>query len=251
MFLQSHHINNIAKPKRSENRGFEDDIESHPHVGDQTSNDGNGSYRYLNRPLPQPGLHLLHPTIDSANVFLTETPWDPNWHYTRDDIPNVILPEHVDSHRKRVEEYHVNDYKKKMEDRERDLKNRHLPQFQQIHVPGQHIPAFHSHNNPGHPYYNYGEERTPIKDYSNIENFVHVGFRGNQSPHPYSKMGEDCGYDHQQKENTSITQHPTGTKEFFSHDKETTHSNYSFPISWVFLGVAIVFFLIFCVFSIQ
>ena len=123
MFIQEHQLHKILSPKKGCQRGLEEYIVEQ-HWGDkqvfQGGDNRRPSYMYFNNPIyrvgvegdPAPNgissrsipqldsipnlkmnesaLHLLHPTIDSGSVFLSEKPWDSNWYYGRENIENVF-----------------------------------------------------------------------------------------------------------------------------------------------------------------
>lgn len=137
MRIMSHQFHEVASPKRYGQRGLEEYITAEEQ-GDKSVYTGiknKSSYAYLNNPVyrvglegdPAPGglssrsqqfgdkrslklsesaLHLLHPTIDSVNVFITEKAWDNTWHPTRQNIENVISSdEDVLLHKSKLNEY--------------------------------------------------------------------------------------------------------------------------------------------------
>lgn len=219
MFLNEQQLRDIRQIKVDGNRSLEQNVVD-THRGDQTILGDGSRYRYLNRPLPQATqtVHLLYPTIDSGSVFLTETPMNPEWHYTRQDIPNVAASQdEVLSHRKASFDYHVNDVLKAKQEKLLERKLRHLPIYDQPFVPGDSLPGIYSHNHPDSPIYVDGvmnnremihEEgsRTTPKG-GGVEYFTHLngdseesnnlGRYGYPQPTTYANMGQNpytCGY---------------------------------------------------------
>lgn len=93
MYLSPKQLQDVRQVKIAGDRSLEESIYNQ-HMGDrQTHTLRNGkmsSYRYLNRPLHRAnGMHLLHPEIDADSVFISERKWDPEWEYSRANIPNM------------------------------------------------------------------------------------------------------------------------------------------------------------------
>lgn len=236
MQLNYHHLRNVAQTKIAGERSLESSLLT-VHQGDQQVFDGNGQYRYLHRPLPQTSeeqpLHVLHPTIDSGSVFLSEKPMGSEWHYTREDIPNVAHDvEDVKKYRKKSTAYHTRDIE--IEDHAKHLhkKYRKHPIYDQPHVAGDSLDGIHHHNHPDHFYYIDGivNSRDSVKDISTkqkykgldntvdryhnpihhdsvvetdrsvlIEGYDNVsmkdsGKRGYAQPEQYATVGTDYGY---------------------------------------------------------
>lgn len=193
MFLLPHQLQEVISVKSSCSRSLEDNVVN-AHITDQTIDNGYGSYRYLNRPLPKAvaGLHLLNPTIDESNLFITETPWSQDWSPTRENIPAKLgTPGELEKFRTAVHSYGIAPGHAQPEER-------HLPVFDQEHVPGDSIPAIHDHNH---------SHAEPRREY--------FGF---QSPYPYATMENERSYSAFPKENTEYSQNIPRSKEFFTEE---------------------------------
>ena len=223
MELHDRHLRNVAQVKPARHRSLEEHIVA-AHLGNQQVYDGDGQYRYLNRPLPQSSetVHLLHPTIDSGSVFLTEEPMNADWHYTRDDIPNMLSGDSdVQSHRQSSREYHQTEIDAEEYAKHLHRKNRHHPIYDQPHVPGEALPGIHSHNNPEHFWYGSldryqdqpGESRG-IENYVSNPSETHRGFYGHTQPSAQATMGEGRGYDRTPGVMTDVPSNLPGREDF-------------------------------------
>ena len=246
MFLLPHQIKDVSQLKHAGHRSLEQDIV------DSHESDGLGQYRYLNRPPPQAkqGLQLLNPQIDSGSVFLSETPWTNKYSYLGPGIPNVFSSEdqikkYISQEEKYIAENKSLQHKKEIG----SLANRHLPAYNQPFVSGQSLPAVHSHNNAGHPVYDYRSPwRVDPGEKTNVENYTHIGFRGYPSPYPYATMDERAdgftGYNTDKSLNGHYTQNIRGVENFQYTDKPVQYNDSKFFafLSIIFVAICLCIF---------
>jgi hypothetical protein len=233
MFIQQHQLHEILSPKKGCQRGLEEYIVEQ-HWGDkqvfQGGSDRRPSYMYSNNPIyrvgvegdPAPNgissrsiqqldsipdlkmnesaLHLLHPTIDSGSVFLSEKPWDSNWYYGRENIENVFGDEEAVK-RDREQTSVFNDFveRKRTSQQMKSWMDRSLPIYDQQRINDEESPdGVRERTLPstsdmrGIPM---SEEdstkRQVIENYQGPKVSAGYGAYGYPQPHGYATMGDD------------------------------------------------------------
>jgi len=183
---------NIYQPKLD--RSLETEVVE-VHLGDKQVYRGTNqqSYRYLNRPLPQTtryddkgrpntGLHLLYPTIDSGNVYLSERYWDNRWSPTRENISSTNNVETVKNHREAMFNYYLlneSDNNKALQHRRN---TRYRPEYHDPRVTGESLKGVEVTNSLDYPYFQRPQivtdpsipsisSTSPYESLANIENY--------------------------------------------------------------------------------
>lgn len=233
MFIQEHQLHEILSPKKGCQRGLEEYIVEQ-HWGDkqvfQGGDNRRPSYMYFNNPIyrvgvegdPAPNgissrtiprldsipnlqlnesaLHLLHPTIDSGSVFLSEKPWDSKWYYGRENIENVFGDEEA-VERDREQTSVFNDFveRKRTSQQIKNWMNRSLPIYDQQRINDEESPdGVRERSLPltsdmrGIPM---SEEdstkRRVIENYQGPKVSAGYGAYGYPQPHGYATMGDN------------------------------------------------------------
>lgn len=160
MRILAHQFHEIASPKKTNQRGLEEYITSQEQGDKQIYTGKKAAYAFLNNPVYRVGiegdpapqglssrlstfgalnsqlkpsesaLHLLHPTIESGNVFITEKNWDSEWHPSRQNIENVMSSEQdVLLHKSKMNNYNESVSTQISIQNENDRKNRPVPVY--------------------------------------------------------------------------------------------------------------------------
>lgn len=160
MRILAHQFHEIASPKKANQRGLEEYITSQEKGDKQIYNSKKPAYAFINNPVYRVGLegdpapqglssrlptfgatnfslkpsesalHLLHPTIESGNVFITQKNWDSEWHPSRQNIENVMSSEQdVLLHKSKMNNYNESVATQISIQNEYDRKNRPVPLY--------------------------------------------------------------------------------------------------------------------------